>query len=202
MTILLTERWPQTTERAHSGTQAVPDDQGRAPGGRGWPGDHPAGQQEGAHELLAEMAALIRDTRPSLVVSGSVAAAVLIGLAAESVLLPLTGRGPGLVAVVALFVVVAVCLLRTLTLIVLAGLPLSQSLSQQRVISGAPLDPRAPWASIPGPGSSARSWTWARAHLLLSQARLRADRIQAATSWALVTAAAFLAWTGVILLAR
>ncbi len=34
------------------------------------------------------------------------------------------------------------------------------------------------------------------------QARFRADRIQAATSWALVTAAEFLAWTGVVLLAR
>ena len=66
----------------------------------------------------------------------------------------------------------------------------------------APLDPRAPWASIPAPGTDARSWTWARAHLLLSQARFRADRIQAATGWALVTAASFLVWTSVVLLAR
>ncbi|HEY2518537.1 MAG TPA: hypothetical protein VGJ19_00375 [Streptosporangiaceae bacterium] len=115
---------------------------------------------------------------------------------------PVAGRGAGRVAAVALFAVVALCLLRTLTLIVLAGLPLGQALSQQRVASGAPLDPRAPWASIPVPDTGPRSWTWARAHLLLSQARFRADRIQAATGWALVTAAAFLAWTGVVLLAR
>jgi hypothetical protein len=179
---------------APDGHGLVPDDLG--PDGRG------PERPENAQELLAEMAALIRDTRPSLVVSGSVAAAVLIGLAAESAVLPLTGRGPGAAAAVALFAAVALCLLRTLTLIVLAGLPLAQTLSQQRVASGAPLDPRAPWASIPVPGTDPRPWTWARAHLLLSQARFRADRIQAATSWALVTAALFLAWTSVVLVAR
>jgi len=194
MTILLTERWPQTTDRARLAMSTGPG--GRAPDG----GD--AAARESAQELLAEMAALIRDTRPSLVVSGSVAAAVLLGLATESMLLPLAGRGPGAVAAIALFAVVALCLLRTLTLIVLAGLPLAQSLSQQRVLSGAPLDPRAPWASIPAPGTDPQAWTWARAHLLLSQARFRADRIQAATSWALVTAAVFLAWASVVLLAR
>ena len=196
MTMLLTERWPQTTEHAEPGAAAIPGGQGTIPDDLG------AGRQESAQELLAEMAALIRDTRPSLVVSGLVSAAVLIGLAAESVVLPLTGRGPGAVAAVALFAVVALCLLRTLTLTVLAGLPLGQALAQQRVASGAPLDPRAPWASIPVPGTDPRSWSWARAHLLLSQARFRAERIQAATSWALVTAAVFLAWTGVLLLAR
>jgi hypothetical protein len=194
MTILLTERWPQTTERGQLGVATDP-------GGPGADGRE-AARQEGAPELLAEMAALIRDTRPSLVVSGSVAAAVLAGLAIGSVVLPLTGRGPGAVAALALFAAVALCLLRTLALIVLAGLPLAQSLSQLRVASGAPLDPRAPWASVPVPGTDPRSWTWARAHLLLSQARFRADRIQAATSWALVTAAVFLAWTSVVLLAR
>ncbi|HEX4253552.1 MAG TPA: hypothetical protein VH089_00615 [Streptosporangiaceae bacterium] len=204
MTILLTERWPQTTDRARMALAAGPDDRapdGRAPDGRPPDGRDAAGQ-ETAQELLAEMAALIRDTRPSLVVSGSVAAAVLVGLATGSALLPLTGRGPGAVAAIALFALVAMCLLRTLTLIVLAGQPLAQSLSQQRVASGAPLDPRAPWASIPVPGTGPQAWTWARAHLLLSQARFRADRIQAATGWALVTAAVFLAWTSVVLLAR
>ena len=194
MTMLLTERWPQTTERAHYGEGTTPPSRG--------PGHEETGPQESAQELLAEMAVLIRDTRVSLAVSGAVAAAVLIGLATESVVLPLTGRGAGAVATFALFVVVALCLLRTLTLIVLAGLPLGQALSQQRVTSGAPLDPRAPWASIPAPGTDPRAWAWARAHLLLSQARFRAERIQAATNWALVTAAAFLVATAVMLLAR
>jgi len=197
MTMLLTERWPQTSERAHYGEGTAPEASGPQAGG---PED--TRPQESAQELLAEMAALIRDTRVSLSVSGAVAAAVLIGLATESVVLPVTGRGAGRVAAVALFAVVALCLLRTLVLIVLAGLPLGQVLSQQRVTSGAPLDPRAPWASIPAPGADLRPWAWSRAHLLLSQARFRADRIQAATNWALVTAAAFLVSTAVVLLAR
>jgi hypothetical protein len=69
------------------------------------------------------------------------------------------------------------------------------------VSSGAPLDPRAPWASIPPPEAAA-PWGWARAHLLLSQARFRADRIQSATNWALITTAVFLACTAAVLLAR
>src|SRR6202012_2730946 len=113
MTMLLTERWPQTTERAHYGEGTTPPSRG--------PGHEEPGPQESAQELLAEMAALIRDTRVSLAVSGAVAAAVLIGLATESVVLPVTGRGAGRVAAVALFAVVALCLLRTLVLIVLAG---------------------------------------------------------------------------------
>src|ERR1700759_1866416 len=84
----------------------------------------------------------------------------------------------------------------------LAGLPLGHALSQQRVSAGAPLDPRAPWASVPAPEATAEPWGWARAHLLLSQARFRADRIQAATNWALITTAAFLACTATTLLAR
>jgi hypothetical protein len=85
---------------------------------------------------------------------------------------------------------------------VLAGLPLGHVLSQQRVSAGAPLDPRAPWASVPAPEATSEPWGWARAHLLLSQARFRADRIQAATNWALITTAAFLACTATTLLAR
>jgi hypothetical protein len=190
--MLLTERWPETS--AQRATHAAP-----VPDGSGDP--RACGHEEIAQELLGEMAALIRDTRLSLMVSGAVAAAVVIGLAVESVTLPVTGRGPGAVAATGLFVVVALCLLRTLTLIVLAGLPLGQVLSQQRVTSGAPLDPRAPWASIPGP-DTARPWGWDRAHLLLSQARFRADRIQSATNWALITTAVFLFCTAVVLLAR
>jgi hypothetical protein len=191
MTMLLTERWAATT----AGTAAGPDDTGISAGGG-----------ESAQELLAEMAALIRDTRPYLIVSSAVAAAVLIGLAVEAAIVPVSGPGPGAVASGALFVLVALCLLRTLTLIVLAGLPLGQVLSQHRVTSGAPLDPRAPWASVPRPvaqaGTWAGAWGWNRAHLLLSQARFRAERIQAATTWSLITAAAFLACTAVLLLAR
>jgi len=188
MAMLVTERWPQLTTGAATEAHRTADADG--------------GDSRDARQLLAEMTALIRDTRPYLVVSGAVAAAVLIGLATEAALVPVGGPGPGVVAAGGLYVVVALCLLRTLLLIVLAGLPLSQALSQQRVSSGAPLDPRAPWASVPPPGTFAEPWGWTRAHLLLSQARFRAERIQSATTWAFITTVAFLVCTAVILLAR
>ncbi|HEY2281520.1 MAG TPA: hypothetical protein VGI00_24435 [Streptosporangiaceae bacterium] len=192
MTMLLTERWPRLTADAADSSAS---ESGIASGSA-------SGSGATAQELLSEMAALIRDTRPYLIVSSTVAAAVLIGLAVESTTWPVSRPGPGAVAVTALFAVVALCLLRTLALIVLAGLPLGHALSQQRVSAGAPLDPRAPWASVPPPEAIAEPWGWTRAHLLLSQARFRADRIQAATNWALITAAAFLACTATTLLAR
>src|ERR1700735_4947555 len=125
MTMLLTERWPQLTAEAADSASSASEGAG--------------GNRETAQELLAEMAALIRDTRPYLIVSSAVAAAVLIGLAVESTTLPAGRPGPGAVAVTALFAVVALCLLRTLALIAAAGLPLVHVLSQQRVAAGAPL---------------------------------------------------------------
>jgi hypothetical protein len=147
MTMLLTERWPPRT--AEAADSAAGDSAAR---------DGASGNVGTAQELLAEMAALIRDTRPYLIVSAAVAAAVLIGLAVESTTWPVGRPGPGAVAVTALFAAVALCLLRTLALIVLAGLPLGHVLSQQRVSAGAPLDPRAPWASVPAPEATSEPW--------------------------------------------
>jgi hypothetical protein len=185
MAMLLTERWPQMTAAAASDLDEISEPDG-----------------ETAHELVAEMAMLIRDTRPYLVISSAVAMAVLIGLALEAAIVPVGRPGPGAVAAGALFAMVALCLLRTLTLIVLAGLPLSQALSRQRVSAGAPLDPRAPWFTVPPPGAFTEPWGWTRAHLLLGQARFRAERIQTATTWALITSVVFLICTAVVLLAR
>ena len=58
--------------------------------------------------------------------------------------------------------------------------------------------PRTATTALPAAGP----WGWGRARLLLSQARFRAERIQAATNWALITTAVFLACTAVLLLAR
>ena len=158
MTMLLTERWPQLTAEAAASAAEDSAAKDNAAGGNA------AGTGATAQELLAEMAALIRDTRPYLIVSAAVAAAVLIGLAVESTTVPVGRPGPGAVAVAALFALVALCLLRTLALIVLAGLPLGHTLSQQRVSAGAPLDPRAPWASVPAPEATAEPWDWTRDH--------------------------------------
>ena len=170
MATLLTERWPRLP--------ATADD---------YPRDVPA-PEDRAGDVLGEMAALLHDSRPGVLVCGAAVGAIAIGTAIEAVALPLISRtGPGIVVVGGLFVILVLCLLRTVTLLAMSGLPLSRVLDQQRVCTGAPLDPRAPWATIPEPGDVPDiegPWGWARAHLLLSQARFRVGRIQAAMNWA------------------
>jgi hypothetical protein len=184
MAILLTERWPQTPA-----TTA--------------PRDMPADEDE-AQRVLGEMAALLHDSRPGALICGAAAGAIAIGTAIEAAALPLISRaGPGITVVAGLFLILVLCLLRTVTLLVMSGLPLCRLLDEQRVRTGAPLDPRARWATIPAPGDvPGPSWGWGRAYLLLSQARFRVERIQAALNWALVTTGAFLAFTGALAFIR
>lgn len=183
MAMLLTERWPE--DRA---------------------GNRPAPAEEGAdgqaQELLGEMAALLRDTRPGTLTSGAALGAITIGLAVEAAALPGPRPGPAVAVCAGLFAILALCWLRAVTLLVLSGLPLGRALAQHRVHTGAPLDPRAPWASIPPPGAAAGRSGWARAHLLLSQARFRNERIQQALTWTLITTGSFLAWTAAVLFTR
>ena len=187
MAILLTERWPKPPEPA--APRDVP-----APGYR----------EDEAQHVLGEMAALLHDCRPGVLAGGAATGAIAIGTAIEAAALPLISRtGPGVVVVGILFLILVLCLLRTVTLLVMSGLPLGRLLDEQRVRTGAPLDPRARWATIPAPGDvPGLPWGWDRAYLLLSQARFRAGRIQAAMNWALVTTGAFLAFTGALIFIR
>jgi len=184
MSVLLTERWPHA----------------RGPA----PDSSPDAEQ--AQEILGEMAALLRDSRPGVLICSASAGAIAIGTAIEAVTLPLTSRsGPGIAVVGGVFLILVVCLLRTVTLLMMSGARLGHTLGQQRLYTGAPLDPRAPWATIPAPGEAdgiEGPWGWTRAHLLLSQARFRVARIQAALNWALVTTGVFLAWTGALMFIR
>jgi hypothetical protein len=184
MAMLLTERWPEL----HGVDLPGHDD------------ESPAGE---ARDVLGEMAALLRDTAPGLTTSAAALGTITIGLAVEAAALPMAPRPlPAIVACGGLFMILVLCWLRAATLLVLAGLPIGRALGQQRVRTGAPLDPRAPWASIPTPEAGAGQWRWGRVHQLLSQARLRSERIQLALNWSLVTTAAFLAWTAVLVFTR
>lgn len=184
MAMLLTERWPEL-----HGVDLPDQDDGPASGE--------------ARDMLGEMAALLRDTAPGLTTSAAALGTITIGLAVEAAALPMAPRPlPAIVACGGLFGVLVLCWLRAAALLVLAGLPLSRALGQQRAHTGSPLDPRAPWASIPAQQAGAGQWRWARVHQLLSQARLRSERVQLALNWSLVTTAAFLAWTAVLVFTR
>ena len=175
MAILLTERWPKTPEP--TAPRDVP-----APGYRGDQArearEAPEAPEEEAQHVLGEMAALLHDSRPGVLVGGAAAGAIALGTAIEAAALPLISRtGPGVAVVGILFLILVLCLLRTVTLFVMSGLPLGRVLDEQRVRTGAPLDPRARWATIPAPGDvPGLPWGWDRAYLLLSQARFRAER--------------------------
>jgi len=176
---------------------------GRSPGTR--PGGQPgtAGEQDDwpAVGLLDEMAALLRDSRPGLLAGISALAAMTVGLAVEvTALSPVSRPAAAAWACAGLFTIAAVCWLRTAALFMLSGVPLGRTLGQLRVHTGAPLDPRAPWATAP-PGAAGQ-WTWAHAHLMVGQARFRYQRIQHAMHWTLITGAAFLACSAALLFTR
>jgi hypothetical protein len=92
------------------------------------------------------------------------------------------------------------CWLTAVIMLAVANRPVHNALSEMRWKTGAPIDPRARWLTMPPAGSDPREWAWARAHLLLGAARLARRRTQVADTWTYITAAYFLLWTVVILL--
>jgi hypothetical protein len=146
------------------------------------------------------MAWLLRDTRGSMLLDGSVLSAITIGIAVEAAFSPsvlrLTAAG---LACAALLAGLVMCWLRAGVLLLLAGRPVLDQLNDQRWRAGAPLDPRrARWLTIaPSEGNAG---AWARVNLLLGAARIRRERIHLVDTWTFITAACFLAWTVTVLL--
>jgi hypothetical protein len=156
-----------------------------------------------AHAVIGEMTGLLRDTRANLLTGGAVLGAVIIGMALEAAFSARgTGADAGAVRVVnvGLLGALLLCALRAGTLLVLAGRPVLNALSELRWATGAPVDPRPRWVTVPPVEADPAEWTWIRAHLLLSAARLARYRAQLADTWTYATAAGFLLWTAAILL--
>ena len=152
------------------------------------------------HAIIGEMAGVLRDTRGNMLKGVGVLGAITIGIALEAALSARVLRpgAPGVLNV-GLLCGLLLCWLRAVALLALAGRPVLDALSELRWVTGAPLDPRARWLTLPLEGDSGE-WTWIRAHLLLGAARLARYRIQLADTWTYVTAAFFLVWTAIILL--
>ncbi len=154
-----------------------------------------------AHEVIAVMAGLLRDTRGHMLLGGIVLGAATIGIALEAALSGRAVRPDAAGAVnAALLCGLLSCWLRAAILLALAGRPVLNTLSELRWSTGAPLDPRARWLTLPPAHTSPGEWTWTRAHLLLGAARLARYRTQLAGTWAFITATYFLAWTAIIFL--
>jgi hypothetical protein len=146
------------------------------------------------------MAWLLRDTRGSMLLGGSVLSAITIGIALEAAFSSSVLR-PGVagLASAGLLCVLILCWLRAGVLLLLAGRPVLDQLNDQRWRAGAPLDPRrARWLTIAAPEENVGAW--ARVNLLLGAARIRRERIHLVDTWTFITAGCFLAWTVTVLL--
>ena len=158
-------------------------------------------EQGEALGVITELAALLRDTRVNLSISAGTLAAITIGVALEAAFSARALR-PGALGIVnfALLCGLLACWLRAVLLLATSGRPVVNALSELRWRTGAPVDPRPPWLSLPPVGTNPEEWTWIRAHLLVGAARLSRYRLQRADTWTYVTAGAFLVWTAFLLL--
>jgi hypothetical protein len=153
------------------------------------------------HRVIAEMAVLLRETRGSMIVGGTMLGAVTIGIALEAAFSARAMR-PGAVGAVnaGLLCGLLFCWLRAVILLALAGRPVLSTLSELRWKTGAPLDSRPGWLTLPQAGTDAQERAWTHAHLMLGAARLARSRVQLADTWTYVTAAYFLLWTVIVFL--
>lgn len=158
-------------------------------------------EEREATGVIAELAALLRDTRVYLSISAGTLGAITIALALEATF---SGRAlrPGALGLVnfALLCCLLACWLRAVLLLATSGRPVLNALSELRWRTGAPVDTRATWLTLPPVGTNPEEWTWIRAHLLVGAARLTRYRLQRADTWTYVTAGAFLVWTAFLLL--
>jgi hypothetical protein len=152
-----------------------------------------------AHAVIGEMAGLLRETRGHMLACAGLLGAIAIGIAAETGAAARTLH-PGLTDVIniGLMCPLFCCWLVAAILVAMAGRPVLNALSETRWVTGAPLDPRAPWLTLPPPDAHPEAWTWIRAHLLVGAARMARYRIQLADTWTCVAAASFLLWTAII----
>ena len=185
-------------------TMAVP---AKAMGGRHSFGDDQldadgeASDRGPAQDVVAEMATMLRDTRGGMLLGGSVLSALTIGIALEAALSPSVLRvGLAGAASVSLLGCVILCWLRAAALLLLASRPVLDQLDQHRWRTGAPVDPRVRWLTMPSVEDSEVAWTWTQVNLMLGAARIRRQRLHLADTWTFITVAFFLAWTVAVLL--
>ena len=187
--------WPT---RNHEAAQPDDDD----PGGQAAPAEAMSGHKH-AHEVITEMAGLLRDNRSGMLADGCLLGAVAAGFALEAGVAAREPR-PGLIGVINLGLLCGIvfCWLVAAFLVARASRPVLNAVSELRWVTGAPLDPRPAWVTLPPVGADPAEWTWNRAYLLLGAARLARYRMQFADTWTYFTGGCFLAWTMIIILGR
>jgi hypothetical protein len=188
--------WPTSQDQA---TAPHYDHDDLAGGGAPWEqGLHGQGS---AHEVISEMADLLRQTRDGIVADGCLLSGVAIGLALEAgdstrALHPTVGGAISL----ALLGGLVICWLAAVFLLARASRPTLNAVSELRWVTGAPLDPRPRWVTLPPVGAEPAQWSWNRAYLLLGAARLARYRMHSADTWTYLAGGCFVAWTATVIL--
>jgi hypothetical protein len=173
---------------------------GRPDPGHRTPGLVPCDQTrhdgEPAHTVIGEMAGLLRETRTNMLTAGCMLAVIGIGIAQDARFAARTREAAMFHAFsIGVMLGTVCCWLTAVMLLAVAGRPVLNALSELRWGTGSPLDPRAPWLTLPAVGDNPEQWTWIRAHLLLAAARLTRYRIQRADTWTYIAASCFMLWT-------
>ena len=147
------------------------------------------------------MASLLLDTRSSLLLGGSVLSAITIGIGLEAAFSARVLH-PGAVGAcnVGLLIGLIFCWLTAIVMLARAAGPVHHALSHLRWRTGAPVDPRPRWMTLPPAETTTEEWAWTRAHLLLGVAHMYRSRIRVADTWTYVAAAFFLVWSTLLLL--
>jgi hypothetical protein len=111
---------------------------------------------------------------------------------------------PDLAGVIGLVLlgVLVFCWMTAVFLLARAGRPVLNKVSELRWVTGAPLDPRPTWVTLPPVDADPADWTWNRAYLLLGAARLARYRMRLADTWTYFSGGCFLVWTAIIILGR
>jgi hypothetical protein len=163
----------------------------------------PLSDHEPAHVVIGAIADLLRDIRAGTVTDGCLLGGVTVGFgleagpAAQALRAGLAGVVDlGLLGAIAACWLVAVCLLAR------ASRPVGNAVRGLRLVTGAPLDPRPGWVTLPPVGADPEEWTWDRAYLLLGAAQMARYRMRLADTWTYVTGGCFLAWTMLVILGR
>ncbi|HYB15913.1 MAG TPA: hypothetical protein VEF71_10635 [Streptosporangiaceae bacterium] len=172
----------------------------RDPGDRALP-DRAQTDQGPAHEIIGEMASLLLDTRSGLLLGGIVLSAITIGIGLEAAFSARVLH-PGVVGAFnfGLLIGLMFCWLMAIVMLARAAGPVHHALSHLRWRTGAPLDPRPRWMTLPPAETTPEEWAWTRAHLLLGAAHMNRSRIRVADTWTYITAAFFLVWSALLLL--
>jgi hypothetical protein len=149
---------------------------------------------------IAELVSVAGDTRRLGYTAAGLLAAVLVGTAAVGSALAVRGHALALGSVVILLPVL-VCWLVTALLLLLSESPLSTTWGELRHVTGAAVDPSAPWSPVGVDQLADSEVTWGLVVPLIGAAVRRHARARVALSAALLTTVGFLLWMALSLAA-